>query len=328
MRFLLILTSAFAVLYGGYWFVGSTAATRALTEALSRAEAGGLDVAYEDIRTRGFPSRFDTTLTGISLADPGRGLGWQAPFVQLFALSYSPTHVIIVWPESQTFDLPRDRVTVQSDRLRASLRTRPVPTLPLREATVEGADLAILSAEGWEVDVAAVLAALRVVPGSPLAYEAFAEATGISLPTALLQALGGADVAPAVIERIRLDGRLTLDAPLDRMVRPEAVPRLTALDLRDATLRWGDMSLTGVGALSIDAQGVPEGLITLTVTNWRKVIAVAISAGILDPAMEPIVTRAANALAQGSERLEAPVRFQNGFMSLGPLPLGPAPRLQ
>ncbi|SMY05968.1 DUF2125 domain-containing protein [Flavimaricola marinus] len=331
MRFLIILVAAFAALYGGYWFVGSAASTRAATEVMTRLEADGLEVAYEEIRTIGFPSRFDTTLTDVTIADPARNIGWQAPFFQLFALSYNPTHIIAVWPDRQQFDLPRDTVTLVSERLRASVQARPTPTLPLREATLEGADLRVLSQNGWEVDLTTVLAALRAVTGGEVddhSYEVYAEATEISLPTVLLQALGGAEVAPSLIERIRLDGRLRLDAPLDRMVSPQALPRVTALTLRDAAFRWGDMSINAVGDLTIDPAGVPEGQITLTVTNWRQVIDVALSAGLLDPRWEPTLTRAASALAQGSDRLEAPIRLQNGFMSLGPLPLGPAPRLR
>lgn len=320
-----------AVLYGGYWFVGSTAATRATTQILTQLENDGFSVSYDEVRTIGFPSRFDTTLTGIEITDPARAIGWQAPFFQLFALSYNPTHVIAIWPDRQRFVLPRDTVTLASDRLRASVHTRTTPSLPLRDATLEGAMLRVLSDNGWEVDVAAVLASLRAVSGGDVAdhsYEAFAEATDISLPTVLLQALGGADVAPSVIERIRLDGRIGLDRPLDRFVTGTNVPKLTTLTLRDVVFRWGDLSITGVGDLVFAPDGTPEGQVTLTVTNWRQMIDLGLSAGLLDPGFEPILARAIGALAQGSDRLEAPIRFQNGFMSLGPLPLGPAPRFR
>lgn len=337
MRFLIILTAAFAVLYGGYWFVGSAAATRATTEVLTKLEDDGLSVAYDEVRTRGFPSRFDTTLTGIEIIDPARSIGWQAPFFQVFALSYNPTHVIAIWPDRQSFVLPRDTVTLVSERLRASVHTRTTPSLPLREAILEGSMFRVLSANGWEVDVAAVLASLRVVTGGDVAdhsYEAYAEATDITLPTVLLQALGGADVAPTMIERLRLDGRVGFDRALDRFAigagagAGGTLPKLTSLTLRDGLFRWGDMSITGIGDLSISAGGIPDGQLILTVTNWRQMIDLGITAGLLDPGFEPILTRAIAALAQGSDRLEAPIRFQNGFMSLGPLPLGPAPRFR
>lgn len=330
MRFILIFVSALAALYGGYWFVGAGAATTAMTRSLDRIGADGLDVGYTQITTVGFPSRFDTTVEGLRLADPVRGWAWDAPFLQVFALSYRPNRVIVVWPDRQTFDLAGRRLTLGSESLRASASASPTPALPLREATLDGRALTLASAAGWEVDVAAILLALRSVGGGeipPDSYEVYAEATEIALPGQLLQALGGAEVVPAMAERLRVDGRATLDGPLDRTA-PGAAPHLTAFTLRDLTFRWGDVTVSAAGSVTIDSTGQPEGQISLSVENWQRLIDMARATGALSQGQADVIARAGAALADGGGRLVAPLRFQNGFTALGPLPIGPAPRLR
>lgn len=330
MRFLLILVACLAAAYSGYWFVGRGAANAAITGGLERIEAEGLDVAYTSLETVGFPSRFDTTITDLSVADPGRGLAWDVPFFQVFAVSTQPNHVIAVWPDSQRVTLPGERLLITSGDLRASLRASPSPSLPLREATLEGRTLALAADAGWEVDVAATLMALRAVSGEAVpanSYEVFAEATDITLPRQILEALGGVEAVPAIAERLRIDGRIALDQPLDRFAA-ETGPVLTSLTLRDLTFRWGDVTIAGEGSFTVDSTGRPEGRITLEVTNWQRLIDMAQAAGLMTEGQALSVGRAAAAMANGAGQLTAPINFQNGFTALGPLPIGPAPRLR
>lgn len=331
MRFLIILVSCFAVLYGGYWFVGSAAATRAATALLADLEAEGVDVVYDDIRTVGFPSRFDTTLTGLSLGNRAQTFGWQAPFFQIFALSYNPTHVIAVWPDRQSFDLPKDRVTLVSERLRASVKARPAPSVPLREATLEGTALRILSDNGWEIDLTTLLAAIRGVETAEdgtATYDAYGEITEISLPSVMLQRFASAGEVPAVADRLHVDGRITLDRPLDRHALAGPAPSLTQIELRGASLRWGDMSVSGAGTMSVDSRGTLEGNVALTITDWPQMLRLAQAAGAIDQSVIPSLERAMSALSDGGNQLSATLRFENGFTSLGPVPIGPAPQLR
>jgi hypothetical protein len=56
-------------------------------------------------------------------------------------------------------------------------------------------------------------------------------------------------------------------------------------------------------------------------------IGMAVSAGLLDQEIANTVQNMGSLLAGGSAELSVPITFQNGLMSLGPIPLGPAPRL-
>ena len=101
MKFLLGLVTALAVLYGGYWFVGQRAVERGAAAAFDQMAADGWEATHAGISTIGFPSRFDTTVTAPRLVDMATGVGWEAPWIQVFALSYLPNEVIALFPEEQ-----------------------------------------------------------------------------------------------------------------------------------------------------------------------------------------------------------------------------------
>ena len=106
MRNLIILIIAACMLWGGYWFAGSRAVQSGLTGWFSDQQRNGWIVEYSALKTRGFPNRFDTTITDLTLVDPRSGVAWLLPNFQIFALSYKPNHIIAVWPERQSIKLP------------------------------------------------------------------------------------------------------------------------------------------------------------------------------------------------------------------------------
>jgi hypothetical protein len=73
----------------------------ALPGWLDARAAEGWIAEYESDAHRGFPNRFDTTITGLDLADPETGVAWSAPFFQILSLSYQPNHVIAVFPPTR-----------------------------------------------------------------------------------------------------------------------------------------------------------------------------------------------------------------------------------
>jgi len=328
MRFLTILVAVLGALYFGYWFVGSTALERGANTWLDDLRASGWNVRYDDLSTRGFPSRFDTTLTNPDFRDPVSGIGWQAPFFQVLALSYRPNRVIAVWPPTQDIILPGETLTLQSDGLRASAAVAAATALPLDAVTVEVGAAELISSRGWDVSIARGLLAFRDAGGAPGQYDAFGEVAEIALPSSLVQVLDPARLMPAQVSLLRLDAGISFDRPLDRFAGVEGGPRLTRITLREMRLTWGTVALNATADLTIDSNGVPEGDIALVAANWEQLITLATKAGLIDPAAVPGFTRAASAMANGSDRIDATIKLENGFMSWGPVPLGPAPQFR
>ena len=121
MRFLLSITFLGAALWAGYWYLGSGGAETAIRQWFDQRRTAGWTAEFSDMQVIGFPSRFDTTFTDISLADPVTGYAWDAPFFQVLSLSYRPNHVIAVWPEEQQIKTPAGSYQIQSQKARASL---------------------------------------------------------------------------------------------------------------------------------------------------------------------------------------------------------------
>jgi hypothetical protein len=68
--------------------------------------------------------------------------------------------------------------------------------------------------------------------------------------------------------------------------------------------------------------------VTVDVTNWNRLPAVLVAAGLVTPEVAPTVARGMQALAAQTEDptvLSLTLTLADGRMSFGPFPLGPAP---
>lgn len=326
MRWLIGTCLGLAVLYGGYWFVGARTISTGAEDLLAGLAEDGFAISYEDVSLRGFPSRFDTTLTGFSIDDPQSGLGWSAPFVQVLALSYQPNRIIVIWPDSQQLRLPGQRLTLAADRLRASASAAAQAALPLQALTVESGAARLVSDLGWTVAMAGGLAALRLDPTDEPSYDLWLSLEGVAPPEAIMRALDPDGMRPKALSLIQVDAALTFDDPIDRYLTLS--PQVQHIDLRAADLHWGDILLQARGELEPDAAGLAEGLITLRVTDWRGAIGAAAVSGMIAPDFVPTWLSMAENLSQGSDTVELPLVFRNGLISFGLFQLGPTPRLR
>lgn len=325
MRWLLWVVVAAAALWSGYWFAGRAAVERGAQAALQAAAAQGM-VAQAGVAVQGFPNRFDLTLTDPRLGDPARGLVWEAPFAQVFALSYKPWHLIAVLPPEQRLVTPAGDVTLTAGDLRASIVSAPSADLPLERLAVAGEALALVAPQGLRLWAETARLATRRDGSAPHAHEVGLDVTGLA-PDPARAALAG---LPPAAERLRIVAVASLSAPLDRHAGT-APPMLEALTLREVTFRWGPAALSASGAITADAQGRAEGTIDIRITDWRRMLDAATALGLIRPEIAPtwaeMARRLAEAAGSGND-LALPLRMSGGRLSLGPLPLGAAPQLR
>lgn len=324
MRKLTIIVAILAALYSGYWFVGKRSVSAGAENAIAQMQAQGWQVQTAGIGTRGFPSRFDTTVDQLTLSPPDRTWRYSAPFVQALALSYRPNQVIAVLPDTQTLDLPGQTLTINTDQLRASTGVAASTSLAFQGFTAEGEAVQIASTLDWGVLIPKLLAAMR--PAESVGeYDLYVELNDV----ALQQSLAGAFApAPDVITRVMADGVVTLDKPIDRisLEAAETDPILpTAFTLRDAVILWGAVEIRAKGDLTFPG-GVPEGKITVTVGDYQELLSLLVATGALPSDQAANMQMMAGLMADG-EKLAVPLSFKDGFMAAGPIPLGPAPRI-
>lgn len=330
MRVMVGLVLGLFVLWGGWWFVASSAEHRAAVAFFADRRDEGLTADYSSLAVAGFPNRLDLTVQDVALGDPAAGITWRAPFAQLLALSYNPYHLIAALPHRQDIVTRIGTFSVTSDRMEASLRMVPGIAFVLDEIVAVADRPGLTASTGWQVTAASVRVATRRVPGRPLAQQIGVEADHIR-PNPMLKAmLDPTGALPDAIDQVYLDAEAGFDSAIDRhsATRP---PHLTDLNVRDAHITWGPMLLSATGKATVDAEGVPEGRITIRAKNWKGMVAVAVTLGLVRPELAPTAQNMLAELAKGStdpDVIQLPLEFQRGWMSLGPLPLGPAPRLR
>ena len=327
MRLMLWLMAVAAVLYGGFWVVGSRAVLTGTNAALAGLKAEGRG-DFGTVSLSGFPSRFDLRIETPSLQSTDGLVAWQAPFLQIYALSYKPNHIITVFPSTQTVTLASQALNIASMDSRASIVLGIGADLPVDHAQMVSEKVSIASDMGWSANLAVARLAIRQDKTEANGQEIGIELFGIDLLDTPAVLMAGSAPPPMRIVRARLDGTLSLDGPINRFTPQDGIG-IQTVDIRALELDWGKVRLRGEGTLVIDAAGQPEGRIDLRVTDWRKVMTAATDLGLV---RTEFAKTAENALAQlalasgDAETLEMPLKFSAGRASLGPFPLGPAPQ--
>ncbi len=328
MRRLTIAVLVLSFLWFGYWAVGSRGLDAGVTGWLQGLKADGAAVAWSDVAVRGFPNRFDLTITDPAIGDPAQ-LQWRADFFQMLTRSYAPYHLIGVWPDSQSLTSPLATLTLANDTARASVRFRPVPSLPLDhvELVVDGGRLT--STQGWVARFDQARFATRQRPDLIHAHQLGLDIIGLTPDPALRQAVQAATPLPDTVALVHADVTLQPDAPLDRFAFGAVPLRLLRLDLTDVRFEWGSIGVQAQGSLTRDAAGYGAGQITLTLTDWRGLMALLTASGSLDPVLTGTLSRALEVLegmAGTPDALAVPISFAGGRGTIAGLPLLLAPQ--
>lgn len=326
MRVLFWLTGLLAVLYAGYWVVGSRAVLNGATEVLTELQANGR-ADYAGITIEGFPSRFDLTIEAPKYESADGQIAWQAPFLQLLALSYRPNNVIAVWPNEQTVRLGADTLALQSQDLRASVTVKADLDLALDHAEVEGHGLVLTSSIGWQALAEKMVVASRQAGDAGTGHELAVVITGLAPGNEFRGQIDPARRQPAVADEARLNLIATFDRPLDRQALAQP-PRILALEAIDLSLRWGEIAASATGDLAIDPAGNPTGRLALSLKNWRDLLALLTDAGVLPPDQAATVESALAGAAKPDDptTVALPLTFRDGVIWMGFIPLAMAPR--
>lgn len=330
MRKLAVLAAIAAAIWCGYWFLTATAIERGLAAWGEARRADGWVVEADAIDTSGFPYRFDTTVRGLTLADTRAGLAWFTPEFRFQARSHAPTHVDAIWTGEQSLATPYETITLMSDQFEAALGLAPGLGLALQSSSADLAGVRLSSDRGWTAGLERGGFSTRLAETGEDAHVVTFDAAGVMPARAFRRMLDPAGLLPERIEGLSLTATLDFDAPWDRAAIERRRPQFEAIELSRLRATWGPMDLRAAGSLTVTPDGVPEGRITVQATNWREMLSVAVSAGLLPEPFLPTAEKALGLLAAMSGRpdtIDAPLSFQKGFVSFGPFPLGPAPRL-
>ena len=310
-----------------WWAFGQIAYERALTAWVEDRRTDGWAADISGLETKGFPNRFDTTVTDVSLADPETGIAWSAPFVQFLSLAYKPHQVIAVLPGEHRFSTPLQTMTISHDDARASLFLQPNTKLGLDRAVLVISNMGIRSSARWETALNEGRFALEAVPAAENVYRLGVEVLGL-VPTDEARALlDPGEILPREVESLRADAEIGFTAPWDRQAIEVARPQVTNIDIRELSARWGEITFRAAGEVTVDGNGYPEGRITVRAMEWRRMLDMAEAVGWLPGSLRGSLEAALSLLSGEGDVLDAPLEFSGGRVSLGLIPLGDAPRI-
>lgn len=316
MRAILVLAILASLGWGAYWFAGSYALDRAVTEVMDQSP----ELSADAHSIRGFPSRFDVTLTNPQFA--ANGLEWRAPFAQIFALSYRLNHIIAVFANDQNLRVGGTDMTLHSEDLRASVEMEAGLDLPLEQVTLVGTGLD-LGIAGHSHRAQDLRAAARRMPEQHNLYEIALVLDTVLPSVALLEHLDRSDFWPRRLDVVRLDAELELSRALDRHALQGAAPEVTQIAFTGGQIHWPGTQIDADGRVSPDANGVLNGGGTLRVTGWRNLLDRLIRVGAIPADQAPLIAIMAQGLtsAENPEQVTVELSIQDGTVRLGPLAL-------
>ncbi|MGY9049818.1 hypothetical protein P775_22375 [Puniceibacterium antarcticum] len=317
MKRLLFVTILAGLAWTGHWFWSAHSLRQQTDGWFAALRSAGWTAQYDDVSILGFPNRLDQTFTDITLTAPEAALTWQAPFLQVFRLSYNPSHLILIWPEDQTLTTPAATTTITDKGLRASLILDGGEIL---RSNLEAAALTFTTAENT-LALTGLTAALTHIDGPSYRLALNAEDASRQSDEQAAQDPGGV-VFDATVTFDRLFTTTTLNGP-----RPQ--PQQIALRL--AEYRRGDQSLKLSGDLTLDDMGRASGTLSLQATRGRDMLALlhdqgALPLALFDP-LEQALTLSGN-MNGSADTLDLTLKVYRGTVSLGLIPLGQLPPLR
>lgn len=322
-----ILAVLLAAGWCGWWFYGAGQLQVAMDRQSEALAKRGVHLHWEERTVTGFPFRFLVTLDKVTVLERG---GWDVstPRLEMEAGAWNPGHWVAVAPQSVTFARTdgSKAFTVSGEALRMSA-SHFGDTPP--KVSVEGVKLKVSGTspfaviDRFELHLApdpenkSGRLSLRIDKAQPAPDTVLARIAGgkgviVGLEAGLAQAPGlkGAGVKGALRNWAVGGG---------------------ALNITQGGIQAGDALLSlKPSTVYVAPDGSLRGELGLSLTSAPQAVLAMGAVGALPPETAAVASGAAGAgqlFSAPGKPIDATLTFRDGQTLLGPLPLGPAPKL-
>ncbi len=330
MRGLIRLIIVLAVLWSGWWLLSAYGLRLSLSNWFDAQRELGWQADYSEMQTSGYPFRHTTRLDLPALADPRTGTAWRADWISFDSPAAWPGRQTLHFADTpQTLSYLDQTDTVIAQDMTAKLHLRPGIALQLEQMALTAGPWAVASTDGSILQAQSLVLDMQQTE-DPAVYDITFGADRFSPGENLRRLSQTAQALPATFETLTLQMQVAFDRPWDRRALEESRPQPLEINLRLADAQWGALRLQAAGHVTVDGNGVPEGSVTIKAENWREMLAIAQATGSLpESAVEPTdrVLGLLAGLGGNPNALDVKLNLRDGFVALGPIPLGPAPRL-
>lgn len=330
MRILKLLTGA-ALVWSLYWLAAGWGLRSGISSWFAAQEARGWQAEFTGIGTQGFPFRHATRIESPALADPATGTAWRAGWISLDSPAVWPGRQTLRFPETaQRFSYFDQTAVLKAGGLAADLSLKPGTALELAALSLSSGPWQLQGSGAAAAAADSLLLSMEQNDAAPDSYRITAEAGGFTPGAELRRLAAASGLLPDRFDRLVLELEVTFDRAWDRRALEQRRPQPRALSLDELDIHWGTLRLRAAGDLTVDDTGLPAGTLTVKAENWRDLLKMAGQAGRLPRDALRGAERVLGMLAGlggNPEDLETQINIRDGWMALGPLPLGPAPRL-
>lgn len=349
LKYLLVGTALVAVGLGAAWYGGETWLSGKAREAVIDSpviEAAGVTPLRD-------PRRIGLRLTEVEIGDAQNGL--SAPDLEVYAPLTAPMTMTMALPPRLDLRVDAVPVAVTLGAGTAHATLSPTHEMAIRDAGIQARDLGI--------DGAPVLQSLDVT--ARLTHMGGAAPTGSRAAYAVAIAAQGLTLG-ALPDRLDLTGPVQLwltEVPGQPMLEGRVPPpALTGMQTRGLRLALGGIEAVLIGRIQADAQGFAEGEAAVYTADARQFVDAAVQAGLIPQQAAMLVgalvdNLSATPLPGDAEaapakpapqtspdalpdadmvvslppapkgQIRLPLILKGGEVRLGPVPVGPAPRL-
>ena len=313
--------------WSGVWIALRREAQARMDQAVASLERAGYQIGWKERDIGGYPFRMDVTLTDLEAREPS---GWAlaAPKLEGEAYLFAPTHWLVAAPDGLTFVRPEaGPVKVSGKLVRASLShfgQRP-PNFDF-----EGVGLTFQPGAGAQPF--SLSAADRV--------EFHLRAGPDDQGGVFFEVDNGKARLAGLFARIAGDKpiSITWNATLSKMSAfdgkdwPEAVRRWVdaggQMSVRRAGLTAGEALIgSNSGTLTVGPDGRLRGVLDVTLRQAPRALGAMGESGVMPRETAEAAAAVARAREGADQEAHATLDFQAGRTTLGPVAIGPAPKV-
>ena len=331
MRRLIWILVILSILWCAWWAVLGFGVKSGIKAWFQDRRDLGWQAEYSRLDLQGFPVKVQADVKDIALTDPATDLTITLPLLTISAPAY--------WLGDITVDLPDDTITITTPERemqinvqngRADLHLHPGTTLELEQLLFVSDLWSSTTPAGTLYSGDDLTLSVKQSTDTPSRYNVLAQTNGFSPGNVARAKLQLPDSWPQTFKQLALDGSVTFSQPWDLASLKDQHPQPHHIKVNRAEIAWSDLRIFLAADLVVNTEGVPDGTVNIRADNWQSALDLAQDAGLLTPAIYDQAQQVLAQLAQLSgdkDALDVQLNFKAGFMAVGIIPIGPAPRL-
>ena len=308
-----------------YWFVVAGQIENRAQTQMETLRAAGYTVSDEGLRISGYPFRFTVTSENARIGAPPQEGGWTAQIDQIVASAqfYNLSHWIVSLGNSAVLDVPyngRDeRYELSSENARFSVVLRNQRTSRIG-AEILNLSIASDTPDGpWVESVERAILNGFVDSDDVFQLRVQAENTQMGqnrIPESVSDEFG------RTAELVRIQAQFSQWSALATANPARWYEANGQLTVERAQLVWGAADLQGMGDIALDSALLPEGRLSLVVTDPNTLITALVRSGLVYEEQGEALRLFALMAPRRETGIALPFRLQHGALFLGPARLG------